>query len=103
MSQAKYLQYFQLMKEKNEDLFVEFSKVHDLYLTDPNKYQADFNEAGRDVVDAVRDWDRRLCSTVGKGQFSQYSQKLSEKFWDEVRKHFSEIDKVGLIIKSGKN
>lgn len=99
MSQAKYLQYFQLMKEKNIDLFVKFSKVHDQYLTNPIRYQAVFNGIGSDVVDVIRDWDRRLCSAMGKGQFSQYSQKLSEKFWDEVRSHYSEIDKVGLIKK----
>ena len=69
--------------------------LHTSYESD----QAIFNSVGGRVTEVVRDWDQRLCSAMGRGQYSQFTQNLSEKFWGEVRKQFPEIDKVGLIKK----
>ena len=102
MPKAKYKQYFSQMEEQNKDLFAEFFEVHQLFEMEGEKHQEKFHEVGKKVVDVVRDWDRRLCSAMGKGAFSQYSQKLSEKFWDEVRKSFPLIDKVGVKIRQTK-
>ncbi|MFH2118393.1 MAG: hypothetical protein ABII10_01505 [Candidatus Paceibacterota bacterium] len=99
MSAVKYKQYLQLMTEQNKDLFAEFAKVHEQYGADPKKHEQEFNNLGSQVTEVVRDWDRRLCSAMGRGQFSQYSQNLSEKFWGEVRKLFPLIDQVGVIKK----
>jgi hypothetical protein len=99
MSATKYQQYFQQMREQNQELFAEFAALHQRYEAEPIRYQAAFNALGRQVTEAVRDWDRRLCSAMGRGQFSQYSQNLSEKFWGEVRSLFPLIDQVGVIKK----
>ncbi|HEX9817345.1 MAG TPA: hypothetical protein VGA89_00395 [Patescibacteria group bacterium] len=96
---TKYKQYFQQMCEQNQTLFGEFAQIHQRYETEPVRYQSIFNGVGRQVTEVVRDWDRRLCSAMGRGQFSQYSQKLSEKFWAEVRSFFPLIDQVGVIRK----
>jgi hypothetical protein len=93
---VKYKQYYKLMVENNQETFADFRPIHDNYLKDKKKYGEQFHQVGQKVVDAIRDWDRRLCSAMGKGVFSNYSQKLSEKFWDEARKEFSAIDLVGV-------
>lgn len=95
MAQTKYRQYYQDMVTHNQKLFTDFKVVHDQYVAkeiDQQKY----NATGMRIVDIIRDWDRRLCSAMGRGAFSKYSEQLSEKFWSEVRKEYSHIDKVGL-------
>jgi hypothetical protein len=36
---------------------------------------------------------------MGRGIYSVYSDKLSQKFWDLVREDFPKIDMVGVKIK----
>lgn len=93
---TKYQKYFQEMMEKNEWLFGEFKKVHDGYVLDPDKYKEQFNKLGGEVVDEIREWERKLCSHSEKGQYGVFSSGLAEKFWVEVRKHFPKIDFVGV-------
>lgn len=95
MAQTKYKQYYDQMVAGNAQLFADFGVAHAEY-EQQTLDQAGFNERGRKVVDVVRDWDRRLCSAMGRGAFSKYSEQLSEKFWSQVRKDFPLIDKVGL-------
>ncbi len=100
MAQAKYKEYYQKMLAKEADLFARFRIVHDSYQQDQKKFQKEFNQVGRQVVDAVHDWERRLCSVMGRSQYASYSQTVSEKFWDLVRQDFSQIDMVGVIIET---
>ncbi|NCN45231.1 MAG: hypothetical protein COU63_04595 [Candidatus Pacebacteria bacterium CG10_big_fil_rev_8_21_14_0_10_36_11] len=99
MAAAKYKQYFTQMEEQNKEIFADFFRVHQLFELDGTKYEEEFHKTGQRVVDVIRDWDRRLCSAMGRGAFSQYSQTLSEKFWDEARKTFPLIDRVGVRVK----
>ena len=99
MPATKYKQYYQQMIDANTQVFSEFLKIHDLFAADKAKWGTEFNRQGKTVLDIIRDWDRRLCSAMGRGQFSAYSQKLSEKFWSEVRKEFALIDLVGVTIR----
>lgn len=98
MAVAKYKQYYQNMIEQNKTVFAAFKLVHDGY-SQAKVSQDDYNKKGMKVIDTIRDWDRRLCSAMGKGAFSKYSEQLSEKFWNEVRKEFPLIDKVGVKVK----
>ncbi|MFZ5377021.1 MAG: hypothetical protein ACOZAN_05175 [Patescibacteria group bacterium] len=100
---TKYKQYFQQMVEQNTELFESFREIHDLFLKNRLAHQDEFNEIGRDVVDVIRDWERRLCASMGRGQFGGYSHRLADKFWDEVRKSFSAIDLIGVRIKKEAN
>jgi hypothetical protein len=98
MAKAKYLQFYTLMMEQNGSLFENFKPVHDAFTAnrDDTKAEETFHKEGQQVVDTIRDWDRRLCAGMGRGHFSQYTQKLSESFWDRVRKDFPLIDLVGV-------
>lgn len=96
MTGPKYKHYFNLMIKNNEDLFSKFSKIHQGFTTDATTWEKQFHEVGRDIKDVMRDWERRLCSGTEKGTYAQYSSKLSEKFWAEIKKEFPLIDQVGL-------
>lgn len=99
MAQTKYREYYQKMVADNRQLFDEFLKIHDAFKLDKVAHEVAFHQVGQKVLDKIRDFDRRLCSAMGRGVFSTYSQKLSEKFWDLARKDFDQIDMVGVKIK----
>lgn len=87
------------MKTNNERLLARFKPIHDGFATDPATWEEQFHTVGRDVLDAIRDWERRLCAGTERGNFAQYSVKLAEKYWDEVKKDFPLIEQVGLQVK----
>lgn len=93
---SEYQKAFQIMLEQNKELFDQFKEIHDAFSLNPNANKEKFNEIGREVTDVIREYDRKLCAQMGKGQFSKYTQNLSEKFWGEVRKVFPKIDFVGI-------
>ena len=99
MSPAKYQIYYQKMIDEHRSLFDRFAKIHQLFEKDQNQHATAFHEVGREVLDVIRDYDRRLCAAMGRGVYSIYSDKLSQKFWDLVRADFSKIDLVGVKIK----
>lgn len=95
---VKYKQYYQQMADENTALFARFKEIHDQFVEDRVTWSDQFNLVGQQVVDVIRVWDKRLCSAMNRGVYSGYSQQLSEKFWAEVKKHFSHIDMVGVKI-----
>lgn len=92
----EYQKAFRTMLEQNKDLFDQFQQIHDQYVMNPETNKARFNHIGGEVVDVIREAERRLCAQMGKGMYSKFTQNLSEKFWDEVRKMFPKIDFVGV-------
>ena len=88
------------MIEEHAAEFGRFKGIHDLYSKDKKTHQLAFNDEGKKVVDIIRDYEKRLCNTMEKGNNAQYSARLAEKFWTEVRSMFPLIDFVGAITKS---
>lgn len=99
MSTPKYIQFYNIMSERNKDLFDRFDPIHHGFSTQPEQWADQFHTIGRDVLDVVRDWERRLCSGSERSGYGQYSAKLAEKFQTEVKKRFPLIHQVGLIKK----
>jgi len=97
---VKYKHFYNLMVEKNQDLFDDFKEIHDAFANDEtnDKIAEEFHSVGREVKDKMHDWERRLCSGMGRGQYAHYTTQLSEKFWDHIRKTYPLIDKVGLKV-----
>jgi len=95
MPAVKYQQYYQQAKEQHAALFADFAKINESRSI-ASLPKEEFDRVGQQVVDILRDTDRRLCSQMGKGQYSVYTQKLSDKFWAHVRQEFKYIDLVGL-------
>lgn len=99
MSVPKYKQFYQLMIENHGRVFKKFKPIHDAFVADPEKNADEFHTQGRQVLDIVRDWERRLCHGMEKGQYASYSAGLAEKFWDQVRVEFPKIDEVGVKVR----
>lgn len=98
MAQTKFREFYQKMVEQHQPLFTEFMKIHDAFKKDSSTHEQAFHGTGQKVLDIIRDTDRRLCSAMGRGVYSTYSQQLSEKFWNLVREDFDQIDMVGVKV-----
>jgi len=99
---TKYKKYYDLMTNQNEKLFDKFDGVNNEFAINPKSRltATKFHKLGFEVVDIVRFWERKLCSGMEKGNNSVYSDKLADKFWNEVRGRFSQIDMVGVKTKA---
>jgi len=84
------------MYSTNQELFDNFKEIHDEYTLDPSKWQKIYNDYGREIVEVIRDYERKLCIKMGSGKYGQFSASLAQKFWDEVRIKFPKIDFVGI-------
>lgn len=84
------------MMEENKELFDSFKQIHEAYILNPTMNQAKFNSIGTEVMDVIRDYERRLCGKTESGQYGKFSSGLSQKLWDEVRKVFRKIDFIGV-------
>ncbi len=95
---SKYKLVVDEMVAANKELFDNFKEIHDEYAMNPEAWQKLLNQYGAEVVEIIRDYERKLCIKMGTGKYGQFSQNLSQKFWDEVRKIFPKIDFVGVKI-----
>ena len=86
------------MISENKELFDNFKGVHDAYVINPVANQLRFNQIGGEVVDVIRNYERKLCGNMNSGAYGSFSQNLSQKFWDEIRKVYKKIDFVGAKI-----
>ena len=94
----KFRQYFNEMFEQNKNLFLRFKLLNDDFGKDRKKYQAEFNEVGKQVTEIIRDWESRLCGHMEKGDKAVFSAKLNDKFWAEIRAYFPYVDWVGVKV-----
>ena len=96
---VKYKEYVKKMYDEAKDLFDRFDGIHASYVLDKYAHQDEFNEIGKDIIRVVEDWERKLCRTMEKGNHSGYSNKLADKFREEIRKRYSKLDFIGVTIK----
>jgi hypothetical protein len=96
MPGVKYKQYYQEMVSNHQDLFDHFKTIHDGYKADRKIWSSQFHSVGGQVVEIIREWERRLCAGMERGNNAVFSSKLSEKFWTEIKKSFSHIELVGV-------
>jgi hypothetical protein len=94
----QYQKFFQQMIDENKELFNTFKSIHDAYILNPQMNQERFNAVGQEIVDIVRDYERKLCGNMNAGVYGAFSQNLSQKFWEEIRKVYPKIDFVGAQI-----
>lgn len=93
---TKYREAVQQMLEENKELFDEFTPIHEAYVLAPQVNQAKYNSIGGDVMDVIRDYERKLCAKMGAGQYSKFSTNLSEKFMEEIQKIYPKIMFIGV-------
>lgn len=87
------------MLTNNKDLFDEFKKIHDEYALNSDNLQTEFNKVGEKVQAVIRTWEDKLCGRSEGSGYASYSGNLAEKFQEEIRKYFPQIDSVGIIVK----
>lgn len=93
---TKYRAAVQEMLEQNQELFDEFKPIHDAYVLNPEANQAKYNSIGSEVMDVIRDFERKLCAKMGAGMYSKFSTNLSEKFMEEIAKIYPKIMFIGV-------
>lgn len=84
------------MMDENRQLFDDFGEIHLKYMQDTKKYQNEFNAKGEEVLDVIRIYENRLCSTTEGGGYGKYSAKLADKFHEIIKINFPRIDSIGL-------
>ena len=97
---VKYKEYFEKMLKNEREAFNKFKIIHNKYALNPDSNQEEFNEEGEKILSIIQDWENKLCMQSEKAGYGSFTTKLSEKFQSEVRKHFPEIDNIGIIIES---
>ncbi len=93
---TKYQQYYQNMWDANKEILASFLDIHDKFKSDRKKYSKEFNDKGKRVREIMEEWDQRLCKQMEKGSNGVFSSKVSEKFWNEVKKDYPLIEFVGV-------
>jgi len=93
---TKFKKVFSQMLVDNKVKFDEFKIVQDQFILDKNKWRKKFNELGTEVQDIIRKYENELCGRSEGAGFANFTSKLAEKFWIEVRALFSEIDEIGV-------
>ena len=92
----QYQFIYQTMIDENKDAFNKFFTLHEEYVKQPQRVQKEFNTVGKEIQNIIHDYERRLCGKTEGGMYSKFSQNLSEKFWDIIRKDFPKIDYIGV-------
>ncbi len=95
---TQYQKFYRMMIEENKELFENFTNIHEAYVLNPQMNQAKFNQIGSEVLDVIREYERKLCGNMNSGVYGAFSQNLSQKFWDEIRKVFRKIDFIGAQV-----
>ena len=93
---TKFQKYYQQMWDENKQIFSNFLAIHDQFKTNQKKYSKEFNEQGKQIRELIEEWDKRLCQQMEKGNNGVFSSKVSEKFWNEVKKDFPLIELIGV-------
>ncbi len=84
------------MLSDHEAEFDAFQNIHDAYALDGKTHQEEFNRVGEKITDIIRDYESRLCKHSENTQYGKFSSKLSDKYWEEIRKLFPMIDYIGV-------
>lgn len=93
---SKYQRFAQLMFEQHRVDFGRFQPIHDAFQNGDTTIGDKFHELGREILDIVRDWERRLCYGTEKGKYAKYSAGLAEKFRAEIKKKLPLLDEIGV-------
>lgn len=94
---AKYKKQIEEMMLAHKELFEKFQTLHNNYTADPKKWQEKYNEEGREVFMLLKRWENNLCAKSESSRYGKFSNKLADKFWEEVRSIFPKIDYIGVI------
>lgn len=95
---AQFKKIFDQMIAENKETFIKFKLLNDSLQagSSDSKLKSDFNALGQEILDIVKRYENTLCGKTESSSFGRYSANLSEKFWMELRRNFSNIDEIGV-------
>ncbi len=93
---SKYKQFYKDMVQQNSELFDQFKIVHDNFVEDSEKHKKEFNEVGEKVMEIVRSFEQRLTSQMTGSGYGKFSNNVTDKFRDEIKKEYPKIEFVGI-------
>lgn len=80
------------MKLNHAALLEEFRQLHNASPRDLKE----FNRVGEQILEVMKIYIDDLCRTSEGSGYGNTTQNLSDKFTNEVRKEFPDIDDIGL-------
>ena len=93
---ARYQQAIKEMYQEYQELFDSFRPIHDAFALNQEANKDRFNLIGKEVLKAVQETERKLCSKTEGGMYSKYSMQLADKFRAALQKDFPKIFKIGM-------
>ncbi len=98
MAKAKFKQYFEEMFAANQEKMLKFMLLNQDYRQNKVKKHEEFNQQGTEIKEIVEEYLDKLCHKMEKGQYSSYSNKLADKFLEEVTRYFPYYHEIGIKI-----
>lgn len=98
MPAPKFRQVLKDTYALHQDIFDALRPVHDEYSKNRRQLQEEFNRLGEPVMVVLKEAEQRLCRQTESGGYGQYSSKLADKFWAEVKKDWPFIEWIGVKI-----
>lgn len=96
MAKPQFKKVFEDMWTDHKPELEHFMITHAKFAADPKKNRAEFNKEGERIIEIIRHYESVLCGRSESTGFGNYTSKLAEKFWGEVRKVFPEVDEIGI-------
>ena len=92
----KYQKIYIEMIETNKKLFDSFTVIHDKFAANPDANKAEFNRIGEKILPVISTYEQILCGKTENRGLGKFSSNLSQKFWDEIKKHYKKILFIGI-------
>ena len=92
----KYQKVYTEMIESNRELFDAFAVIHDKFVLDQETHKTEFNAVGSKALVIIAKYEQILCGKTENGGLGKFSSNLSQKFWDEIKKHYKKILFIGI-------
>lgn len=98
MAAPKFRQILKATYEQHADLFEALRPIHDAYAKDQKGQQEVLNKVGEPIMVILKEAEQRLCRQTENGGYGDYSSKLADRFWQEVKKDWPYIEWIGVRL-----
>jgi hypothetical protein len=94
---TKYQKTIKLMEAENPELWNSYKDMHEKFTLDQNTNRDEYNRIGEEFMAMVNKYNDDLCRTSEGSGYGWYSGGLAEKFMNELRVIFPNIDEIGIL------
>lgn len=87
------------MFEQHKEAMMKFMILNQEYKNDKLKYREQFHCEGEKIKEIIEQYIDKLCKQMEGGKYGTYSNKLADKFIEEVTKYFPMYHEIGVNVK----